>query len=44
MNTLRDLAELVRANPRLAIAAATGDALIAVSVTLIVLALTGNLG
>ncbi len=44
MNTLRDLAELVRANPRLAIAAATGDAIIATVVTLVILALTGNLG
>ncbi len=44
MNTIRDLADLVRANPRLALAAATGDALVATAVTLIVLAATGNLG
>ncbi len=44
MNTLRDLATLVRDNPRLAIAAATGDAIIAIVVTLVVLAATGNLG
>jgi uncharacterized membrane protein len=43
MNTLKDLATLVRNNPRLALAAATGDALVAIVVTLLVLALTGNL-
>lgn len=43
MDTLRDLRTLVRDNPRLAIAAATGDAIVAAVTTLIVLALTGNL-
>lgn len=43
MRVFRDLRELVSQNPRLAIAAATGDVLVALVTTLIVLAVTGNL-
>ena len=43
MNNIRTLIRMARANPRLALAAATGDVIIAAGTTLLILAITGNL-